>query len=86
MRIYKYQMRSDKASFLMPKGAKIVHCDNQNNYVTLWALHDEDAPLEERKFEFFPTGVGVDVEGVYIATVLCLGGAYVWHVFEQSLV
>lgn len=80
MKIYKYPLPSFDCIIEMPRNAKIKCAGNQNGNIVLWAMINELDEISKRRFKVFPTGA--DIEGEYIGTVLQVGGAFVWHVFE----
>ncbi len=84
--IFKYQIRrlSDVVIVKMLKGAKVISVAEQGGILCLWAEVDVSEPMEERVFRIAGTGhnLGGD-EGRYIGSVVCSGGALVWHVYEQ---
>lgn len=81
-RIFKYKI--DRQNIHMPAGAEILCCKMKDNALHIWALVDEEQPVEVRKFVTLPTGVAIignDVDNLlYIDTVI--DGPYVWHLFE----
>lgn len=81
--IYKYPMSQETSKISMPEGAKVLAVAMQGNIRTIWAMVDEDAPMEERDFRTVGTGwpVSEDVIGsTYIGTIM--DRAFVWHIFE----
>lgn len=69
---------------VMPAGAEILHVDEQDGRVCLWALVDPDASLVEKLISIRGTGEPIDAEWKgprHIGTVLTAGGQLVWHVF-----
>lgn len=67
---------------MMPEGATILHVDQQNSMVCLWALVSPVAPREVRTFHIIPTGVPIENVGKYLGSVII--EPYVWHVFEDT--
>jgi len=69
----------------LPKGAKILTVQTQNEKACLWALVEIDvAELEQRTIVTFGTGHPMpDVSLVYLGTYQVAGGALIFHVFEQ---
>lgn len=69
----------------MPAGAQILHVGVQmEQIVCIWALVDENAPMEERSFAVVGTGHPVPENTAHVGSVLMHGGAFVWHVFEHE--
>ena len=68
----------------MPKNAKILCVQVQNNYVQLWALVNEAEPeLQNREIAIYGTGNPVPSDaGEYISTFQYANGSLVFHVFE----
>ena len=75
----------------MPVGAKILSIQNQNDQIALWAIVNNEAEMETRKFKVVgigwdlnsPVGLskGLSVDN-YIGTVQI--DEFVWHVFEKK--
>ncbi len=78
--IWKY--RVDVGAIMMPKGAKILTVQMQNDTPYMWAIVDVDAELEERVFEIHGTGHNIRNidEYEYIGTYI--DNPFVWHLFE----
>lgn len=69
---------------LMPKGAQVLHVDNQDGALCVWALVDPHAPKVARGFVVVGTGHPVPAfRGRFLGTVLFAGGALVFHVWED---
>lgn len=78
---------TDLQDILMPKGAKILCIQTQNNWPCLWAICEGYVPMETRRFRILPTGhkiddVRVDQELVYIGTYQLMSGNLIFHCFE----
>jgi hypothetical protein len=78
--IWKYRFES--GNIMMPKGAKILTVQMQNDTPYMWAIVDVDAELEERVFEIHGTGHNIRNidEHEYIGTYI--DNPFVWHLFE----
>lgn len=69
---------------------KIVHVGDQRStgsFITMWAESDlaenaESAHLPDRQFIVLPTGAEVPDCYEHRGTVICAGGALVWHLYE----
>jgi hypothetical protein len=86
-KIFKYEIPVEGVELDMPRGARILSCQNQHDNVCLWALVDPDAAKEERHFVVAGTGHPLDdsiVVAKYLGTVVVAGGQFVWHVFEVT--
>ena len=88
-KIWKYTILPGTDSILMPKGATILHVDEQFNKVCLWVEIDPTPALPkiERFFEVFGTGQRIyedmGVERNYLGTVKLEAGALIFHVYER---
>lgn len=84
--IYKYPTDPLRIGELrLPAGAEILHAAMQHQQLTVWALVDPSAPLDdEPRLLLYGTGHPIphgtnDI--AFVATVF--DGALVWHVFER---
>jgi hypothetical protein len=76
----------DEFSLNMPCGAQILHVAMQGHQPTLWALVDDKALTEERRFRFAGTGHPLDdLRGGerYVGTILARSDL-VFHLFEEA--
>jgi len=82
--IYKYQFATDDfPSLYLPKNAKILKFDNQNETPTIWALIDpEEKEKVRRIFRLAGTGHPIQEHFNYIGTSFFLNGQLVLHLFE----
>jgi hypothetical protein len=85
--VWKYTLAvtSTKQTLSFPQNAQILEVATQNHAICLWVLVDRHTQsLENRVFEVFGTGHDIP-EGIrqHIGTVQMLGGALIWHVFEN---
>ena len=86
--IFKYPVpiQGDIAYATMPKYAKILCVQMQNDVPTIWALHTDhpEPDYETRKFRIVGTGHQIsddfETKSAYIGTVQ--DGSLVWHIFE----
>jgi hypothetical protein len=86
--IYKYEipMGDDGSGFVaMPKGARILHCQDQCGRICIWAVVDlTEKETKSRHFVVLGTGHLFDESNWphmhHIATFLT--ASFVWHVFE----
>ena len=84
--VYKYVLNSGRNWIQLPRGAEVLCCRERCERITLWALVDPAAELEERVFDVVPTGHQFTrSEGealTYLGTCLFLNGEFVLHAFE----
>jgi hypothetical protein len=81
----------DTPTVWLPKGAKIIKADEQNNSIRdsrmlyLWAvIDDEEKENEERKFRIAGTGHPLG-ENLHLKPISCIfteGDTLIWHLFE----
>jgi hypothetical protein len=70
----------------MPAGATVLCAQTQFDAIHVWALVPDPAAHDERrKFAVVGTGHKRAITGRYIGTCQLEGGAFVWHVFEESM-
>lgn len=83
--VFKYRLGlRPKQEVTMPEGARILHFENQNEFLTIWAEVDPDAPFVQRYFQIVATGGHFpEPEYSYIGTAIFNGGSYVWHLYEE---
>ena len=88
--IWKYETPIlGKFTLNIPKGAEIltIQIDKKTNSPVIWAIVDDEAPLEERYFELYGTGhkmhTDIGIERKYIGTYQLDNGAFVGHIFER---
>lgn len=84
--IWKFELTPDNNLYEMPKGAKILCVQTQNEKPMVWALVDPDAEKEKRELIIIPTGAelfsNMADNMLYIGTFQVGGGSLVFHVFE----
>ena len=84
--IWKYGIPlEDLFTLNLPKDAKFLSIQEQNEQMESWFLVDMQADLETRRFCVRGTGHFLDDqqgEVTYLGTVQQLSGALVWHLFE----
>jgi len=85
-KIFKYEIPiSDCWEITMPKGAKILTFQTQNEAPCIWVLVDPERSQEKRKFRVVGTGHEInekDEKLEYIGTCQMMAGVLVWHLFE----
>ena len=84
--IHKFELEiTDVQTIGMRADAKILHVDNQNGTLCIWALLSTSDVITERRFYIFGTGHQVPRIGLkHIGSVLM--DEFVWHVFEESFI
>jgi len=93
-KIFKYQFSTTSSlGISMPRFAKILCVQVQNNVACIWAMVDPEQPTEMKHFEVFGTGHEIpDIPDafpeiparVYVGTYQEAGGKLVWHLFEKN--
>lgn len=80
--IWKYRIA---ASQKIPKAAKFLSVQTQDNLPMMWFLVDPTKEAETRHFVILPTGGGsTDTSKLeFLGTFQLDGGAFVGHVFER---
>jgi hypothetical protein len=83
--IWKFPLNTINTDVEMPKGARVLSVQAQDNEIFLWA---EVTPTEKdvtRYFDVFPTGAPLPERPgqIYLGTVLLHGGKLVFHVYEN---
>jgi hypothetical protein len=85
--IWKYIILPEVITHLIPKNAKVLHADEQQENIYVWVEVDPSAEMEERSFEAFGTGDPIPheegVERKYISTCKLSGGTLVFHIYER---
>ena len=84
--IWKFDVKLHGFELEMPKGAKILTFQTQQDIPRIWVLIDWDVAgtaKETRKFMIQGTGMGFNFDkGNYIGTVQEMDGEFIWHLFE----
>ncbi len=83
--IWKYEVcLEDEFTISMPKDAKILSVNTQNETSYLWAIVNTDNELENRKFKLFGTGQpDLNFDNLeFIGTIICYNDRLVFHLFE----
>ena len=84
MTIWKYAVPvEDMFTQAMPRGAKVLAVQVQNDDPQMWALVNEDEPPCERVFRVVGTGYPVEMGLEYVGTFQLYGGRLVFHLFES---
>jgi len=83
--IYKYPINNESYQQInMPKDAKILSVQLQNNMPCIWAMVNLDNPMEIRKFYWFFTGEQMDDPDAYTYIATFQLGWMVCHLFEEK--
>ena len=83
--IWKYEISiTDRQTILMPKGARILSFQLQNNIPCIWAIVNTEAKKETRTFLVLGTGNIFSIKNKlnFMGTIQDSNG-FVWHLFEQ---
>lgn len=69
----------------MPAGSRLLAVQLQREFVVLWAIVQDTAPMVRREIARFGTGEKLPPNpGEYIGTVQVSDGHLVWHYFDQG--
>lgn len=81
MKIFKYPLHTiDVQAVYMPRGARLLHADDQGGVICLWAEVDPDQPSVGREIAIVGTGYSPPPGGYkHLSTVLM--GEFVRHVY-----
>lgn len=86
--VFKYVLQGTVNDIQMPAGAQVLHVTEQKDMVCIWALVDESAPVETRRFLMVGTGhreVPNDANYCGSAHIYTDRAVLVLHVFEAQL-
>ena len=87
--IWKFPIETtDFQNLVMPKGAKVLCVQIQDDNPFIWAMVDPSAEKEERSFLVLGTGHPVQTEDLnldYIGTYQLKNGLLVFHLFESTV-
>ena len=88
--IYKYRLNyasQGDGTVRMPKGAKILSAESQNDEIVIYALIDTNAEIIDRHIRVIPTGVTTNglYDMYFIGTVKLYEGALMFHVFAEKV-
>ena len=89
-KVYRYELElTDEPAVHMPIGAEVLSVSTERGHLECWALVDvpglpgHEPRTELREFRVVGTGnPAPDDLGRFLGTVMELGGALVFHVFE----
>jgi len=78
----------DRQTVKMPKGAYVLpSAQTQFDRLTVWAIVDDKAPMEDREFRIAGTGHPLDdlnpADWKFLGTVQMMDGGLIWHVFVK---
>ena len=79
--IWKFVIPFPEGQVVMPRGARILALQKQDEIPTIWAEVDPEAPKENHLFIIYGTGHRV-VAGTYIGTFQ--SPPFVWHVYDVT--
>ena len=83
-RVFKYPLSiAGETTIEMPKGANVLTIQVQRREPYIWAMVEDDAPMEARAFCVRGTGHTFNGrEGRYVGSFQLLDGDLVFHLFE----
>ena len=84
--IWKFGIIPSQKTIEMPKGAKVLSVQMQNDIPCIWVLVDPKADKTKRTFEIFGTGHDIECDGIsreFIGTFQMHSGSLVFHLFER---
>lgn len=83
--IWKFEIDPIKKILEIPKDAKILSTQVQNDNLVLWALVDPENTVEKKEILIFETGHYIDesLNIKFIDTFQVYDGQLVFHVFER---
>ncbi len=83
--IWKIELKEAVEIHNLPKGAKFLFVGNQQEKICLWFEVNNNAELEQRRFEIAGTGNSqMDGKKTYLGSAIFSNGNFVWHVYELS--
>ena len=83
--IWKFQIEVTGEQILsVPKGTKLIACQNQQETIQMWGIVNPDEKgTERRHIRMYTTGQHYEkIEGKYLTSVQLRGGNFVAHLFE----
>ena len=86
--IHKYLLKiTDQQDIEMPHLAQILCVQMQDGHLYIWAMVDDEAPMDSRTIRIIGTGNPIDDGNWlnYIGAVQEFDGELIWHVFERML-
>lgn len=87
-RVWRYELDIGRSTALeLPSGAQVLHVGYKEDRpaAQLWALVEDTAALETRRFQVVGTDWAIDLPNMqHVGTCVLSGGFYVWHVFEYT--
>lgn len=91
LEVWKFEIPvDDDFTLALPRGAQILHVDDQLGIPHIWALVDPESSLENRTFRLAGTGhpIKVDLEQpcyiLHLGTFKMEGGLLIFHLFETQ--
>ena len=83
--IWKQTLKPKSAQeVMMPRGARILSAQAQDNLPTIWFQCDPDEPMEWRNIHIVGTDHEPPANAKFIGTVQLSGGSLVVHIFERA--
>lgn len=75
---------SDEFSVVMPEGAEVLWCAEQDGAPWMWARVDCNSPPVSRTFFVRGTGHEVEPSLRYVGSFMLIAGRFVGHLFEPQ--
>lgn len=83
-RILKYEIPATPGPIAMPRGARLLHCHEQDGGIFVWAECDPEEVHVRRHLGVAPTGAVVGEAGIYVGTVHLLAESLVFHIYDYG--
>jgi hypothetical protein len=88
--IWKYELEPQQNQKVkMPKGAVVLHADEQRDEICIWCEVNPDALQEDRQIDVYDTGFQMDdaiIENSrYVSSVKLRNGTLIFHVYERLI-
>ena len=81
--IHKYQFQlAHEFEIEMPDNARILSVQEVQGEWCMWALVENDVPVEKRKFKGYWTGEELNGLAWFRTHIATVQDVYVWHIFE----
>lgn len=86
--IWKFEIKGPCAQVIsMPRGARVLSVQVQGIFPFMWAMVDDEAPAEDRRFYVAATGEPIPERSRYLDTFHMRTGIdtpLVWHLLEPT--
>lgn len=79
---YEFEINDELQRKPMPRGAHIIHVAPLDGLICVWALVEERAHTDIRRFRVVGTGHPINLQKeCHVGT--CVMTPFVWHLFEE---